>query len=112
MATEISVINYSNEIVLNVVEINDNPTIEFVDVSQPTEISVVVTGRIQSDKNYVHTQTEASSTWTISHSLNKYPAVEVVDTAHDIIVGEVSYDSLSQITITFVSSITGKAFLN
>jgi len=112
MATEVSLINYTNEIVLNVVEINDNPTIEFVDVSQPTEISVVVTGRIQSDKHFVHTQTDASSTWVISHTLNKYPAVEVVDTAHDIIIGEITYDSLSQITITFVSDTTGKAFLN
>ena len=62
MATEVSLINYSNEIVLNVVEINDNPTIEFVDVSQPTEISVVVLGRASSDKHFVHTQTDSSNT--------------------------------------------------
>ena len=112
MATEVSLINYTNEIVLNVVEINNDTSIEFVDNSQPVEVSVVVLGKATSDKHFVHTQTEPSSTWVISHSLNKYPAVEVVDTAHDVVVGEVSYDSLSQITITFVYNTTGKAFLN
>lgn len=112
MALDINLINYSNEIVLNVVEINDDTSIEFVDVSQPTEVSVVVLGRATSDKHYVHTQTDPSASWVISHSLNKYPSVEIVDSAHDKIVGEVSYDSLSQITITFVLSTTGKAFLN
>ena len=112
MATEVSLINYTNEIVLNVVEINNDTSIEFVDVSQPTEISVVVLGKASSDKNFVFTQTDSSNTWVINHTLNKFPAVEIVDTANDKIVGDVTYNSLSQITITFVQSTTGKVFLN
>ena len=112
MATEISLINYTNQIAINLIEINDTPTIEFVDVSQPTEIEVVVTGKIQSDKHYTHTQTEASTTWTINHNLKKYPAVEITDTAHDLIIGEITFNSINQITINFVLATAGKAFLN
>ena len=112
MATEINLINYTNEIVLNVVETNNSSTIEFVDNSQPTEIQVVTLGRAQSDKHFVFTQSDPSNTWVITHTLNKYPAVEVVNTAHEIIIGEVTYNSLSQITINFNQNTTGKAFLN
>ena len=64
------------------------------------------------DKNYVHEQTISSNEWVIIHNLNKYPAVTIIDSAGDEVVGEVKYDSTNQITITFVSAFKGKATLN
>jgi hypothetical protein len=62
--------------------------------------------------NYVHDQQVASASWVVTHSMNKYPSINIVDTANDIIMGEVRYNSLNQLTITFTAAISGKAYLN
>lgn len=64
------------------------------------------------DANYVHEQSEASSEWVIVHNLNKYPAVSIIDSAGDEVVGNIHYDSLNQVTITFIGAFKGKATLN
>lgn len=66
----------------------------------------------QTRENYVHDQQVSSDTWTVVHNLNKYAAVNIVDTSNDIIMGEVKYNSLNQLTITFTAAISGKAYLN
>lgn len=60
---------------------------------------------------YVHTQAAASSTWTINHNLNAYPAVMVVDTASTVVIGEVSYLSTSQVQVSFSAPFSGFAYL-
>lgn len=65
-----------------------------------------------SDKNYVHIQDASSATWVVSHGLNKYPSVSVVDSAGSTVVGYVFYDTLNQVTITFSAPFSGKAFFN
>lgn len=67
---------------------------------------------IINDKNYVYNQTVASNKWVITHNLNKLPAVNIIDSAGDEVVGEVKYDNTNQVTITFVSAFKGKATLN
>lgn len=61
---------------------------------------------------YLHDQQVANDTWTVNHNMNKYPSINIVDTANDIIMGEVRYNSLNQLTITFTSAVSGKAYLN
>ncbi len=61
---------------------------------------------------YVHNQISASTTWTILHNLSKFPSVSVVDTAETVVIGEIKYDSLNQITLTFSAAFAGKAYLN
>lgn len=68
--------------------------------------------KIRTREHYVHDQQTSSATWTVTHNMNKYPAVNIVDTANDIIMGEVKYNSLNQLTITFTAAISGKAYLN
>lgn len=64
------------------------------------------------DKNFIFTQTVASNTWTINHTLDKFPSVSVVDSAGTEVFGQVQYINLSKITITFSSAFAGEAFLN
>lgn len=64
------------------------------------------------DLNYIHNQTEASDEWVIVHNLNKYPAVSIIDSAGDEVEGNVHYDSLNQVTITFIGAFKGTATLN
>lgn len=63
-------------------------------------------------ENYVHDQQVASSSWSVIHELNKFPAVSIVNTANQAIVGDITYNSLNQLTITFTSPISGKAYIN
>jgi hypothetical protein len=64
------------------------------------------------DTNYVHDQQTASATWVINHNLGKFASIHIVDTAGDEIVGEVKYNSINQMTVTFTSLVSGKAYIN
>ena len=64
------------------------------------------------DKNYIHTQSSASATWTVTHNLNKFPSVTVVDSANNVVMGAVEMINLNSITITFTASFSGKAYIN
>lgn len=65
-----------------------------------------------SDAYYVHTQSVPSATWTITHGLSKKPSVSVVDSAENVVIGNVTYTSDNALTITFVGGFSGKAYLN
>lgn len=67
---------------------------------------------LETDKNYVHTQSSSSTSWEVTHSLGKYPSPVVVDSAGTIVVGQVDYDSLNTMTISFKSTFSGKVYLN
>ena len=67
------------------------------------------TGEIET---FVFTQQVSSSVWTITHFLNKYPSVTVVDSAGSVVIGEITYLNLSTISIAFTSEFSGKAYLN
>lgn len=67
---------------------------------------------IESDKTFYFTQNEALDTWVIVHNLNKYPAVSVIDSSGTEVIGEVTYDTSNQITITFKGAFKGNATLN
>jgi len=61
---------------------------------------------------YVHDQIASSALWTITHTLGKNPSVSVVDSSGNLVMGEVCYISLTQITISFTAAFSGKAYLN
>ena len=66
---------------------------------------------------FIHHQTSTSSTWIITHNLNRFPSVTVVDTGNTIVVGDVTYNSKNKLTITFFNAgsplaFQGKAYLN
>ena len=65
-----------------------------------------------SDKTYRHIQGLPSNTWVITHNLNKYPSVTVQDSAGSIVLGEITYNSLNTITLTFSGSFSGQAHFN
>ena len=66
---------------------------------------------------YSHNQSAASATWTITHNLNKFPSVTVIDSGDSVVQGEILYNSANQLTLTFyaggsTSAFSGKAYLN
>lgn len=62
--------------------------------------------------SYTHIQSSASSVWTITHNLNKFPSVTVVDSANNLAIGSVEYVTASQLIVYFSSPFSGKAYLN
>lgn len=62
---------------------------------------------------YTFEQGIASDTWIIEHNMGKRPSVTIVDSAGNMqMPNEISYDSDTQITVTFLSAFAGKAYLN
>ena len=64
------------------------------------------------DKNFVFTQGVPSTTWTVQHTLNKFCSVTVVSDSNNVMIGNVTYDGLNELTITFSAAFSGKAYLN
>jgi hypothetical protein len=72
----------------------------------PTQISNNV------DKHYTHTQIQALDTWSITHNLQKFPSVTVVDSAGSKVTGEVDYTDINNLTVSFTAEFGGIAYLN
>ena len=64
------------------------------------------------DKKFTHEQSSAAATWTITHNLEKEPAVSVVDSTDNVIICEVEYTSLNQVELRFSTPYSGKAYFN
>ena len=61
---------------------------------------------------YIHHQDVPSDTWVISHGLDRYPPLAIVDSSGRVVIpGEVTYDSTVQLTATFGAAFSGRAYL-
>ena len=82
-------------------------------IKQPVENEVSIAGlKGGGDKNYVHVQNTPSASWTASHNLGKKPAVVVVDSADEVVYGQIEYTDDNTVTLTFVGAFSGKAYFN
>lgn len=64
------------------------------------------------DKNYVHNQSVASDTWNVQHNLNKFPSATMVLSTGQKGYGDITYVDENNLTITFASAESGKAYIN
>lgn len=64
------------------------------------------------DLNYIHTQVLATTTWNITHGLNKYPSVTIVDSGNSVIIGDIDFIDQNNIIISFSAAFSGKAYIN
>jgi hypothetical protein len=60
----------------------------------------------------VHDQLVASTTWVVTHNLGGFPNVTTVDSAGTTMEGEITYNSVSQLTVVFAFPFSGKAYLS
>lgn len=80
---------------------------------QPVQNTIDIAGlKGGGDKNYIHVQNTPSATWSASHNLGKKPSVVVVDSADDVVYGEITYVDDNNVTLTFAGSFSGKAYFN
>lgn len=82
------------------------------DNSNPDWSLFAASGDAGSDANYVHTQNSASTTWTVNHGLAKFPAVTVVDSSGNEVIGAVQHIDENNAELTFSAAFSGKAYFN
>lgn len=63
-------------------------------------------------EHYTHTQNVSSATWIVTHNLGKFPAVSIVDTGNNEVVGDVAYINENSLTLNFSAPFSGKAYCN
>ena len=61
---------------------------------------------------FIYNQNTPSATWAVSHNLNKFPSVSVVNNNDVVMYGDTEYIDNNNITITFSGGFSGKAYLN
>ena len=64
------------------------------------------------DKSLIYVQAVASDTWSITHNMDKYPSVTVVDSGNTVVIGDIHYIDRNSLVLTFVGAFVGKAYLN
>ena len=64
------------------------------------------------DLGQVYTQTSPSTVWNIVHTLAFVPNIIIVDSERNVVEGDYEYVSDNEITATFNSAISGKAYLS
>lgn len=67
---------------------------------------------IQSDKNFVYTQSAPASIWTINHPLGKKVSIAVTDTAGTVVEGRITINNGTQVIVEFNAPFSGEAILN
>lgn len=61
-----------------------------------------------SGSNFIHFQTTPSSTWIVDHNMNNYVGVACYNSADELVIPEVQFNSMDSITLTFPTPVTGK----
>ena len=66
----------------------------------------------RANETYTFVQAGASATWTVQHNLDKFPSVTMTLSTGQKGYGDVVYIDENNLTITFASAESGKAYMN
>ena len=99
--------NVPNNVVVN----EDTPNTVIINQDAQNQVVVRLGGAAGNTRRHVHVQSVPSTVWVIIHSLGGKPSVMVTDTADTVVIGEVKYDSNTQITVEFTTAFSGYAYL-
>lgn len=64
------------------------------------------------DATYRHSQSSASTQWTVNHNLNKFPSVTVTLSTGQQGIADINYTDKNNLTINFSAAKSGYAYLN
>lgn len=101
----------SNNIPNRVIVEEDTANKVVVNQDAPNQVVVRLSAPGGNTRRQRHTQAVASQTWVITHSLGGRPSITIVDSAETVVIGEVTYNSDSQITVEFTAPFSGYAYL-
>lgn len=95
----------------NVIISEDKPNQVIIDQDAPNQVVVKLGGVMVNTRRHVHDQGAVSDHWVIDHTLGGYPSVMVVDTAKNVVIGEITYNSTTQVVVDFSAAFSGYAYL-
>ena len=75
-------------------------------------LSVTSTGLKWQERTFTFNQTVSTGTWVITHNLGAFPAVAVIDSVGNFVIGDIDYTNNVSLTLTFNNAFKGKAYLN
>lgn len=81
-------------------------------IDENGNISTTNFSSVGDDKSYIYTQSSAAEIWQINHNLNKFPSVTIVDSSNSVVIGDIIYNDLNNLTVNFSAAFSGKAYLN
>jgi len=64
------------------------------------------------DSHFEFIQGVPATTWDITHNLDKFPSISVVDTADTTVIGSYEYITKNRVILNFSDAFAGRAFLN
>jgi hypothetical protein len=64
------------------------------------------------DSHFEFIQGVPATTWDITHNLDKFPSISVVDTADTTVIGSYDYVTKNRVILNFSDAFAGRAFLN
>jgi hypothetical protein len=67
---------------------------------------------IQQDRHYRYVKVASALVWNVNHNLNKWPAVDIYDTAGELIFGQIEHIDSNNAVITFSEPTSGEAYFN
>lgn len=67
---------------------------------------------VTKDTGIVVEQKTSAAVWNISHGLNRYPSVTVVDSGGNVVIGDILYLDSNSVQITFSAPFSGKAIFS
>jgi hypothetical protein len=91
----------------NLIEVNTGGCITRINLNP----SIVINNN-NGAPSYIHTQSSANTVWTITHNLGFIPNVWTVDSNNNNISGVINIVNTNTLTITFNTSVAGKAYLS
>ncbi len=81
-------------------------------LSLPASTGTMTLGPSNATNAVTFTQTVATGGWTITHNLNRYVNVVVIDTSGNLVEPDVDYPSLNVVRLTFSAPTAGTAYLS
>ena len=97
LVTNINVTTQENKVIIHSQEAFDGYVL-LANSAQPT--------------TFIYEQATASDTWPITHNLERFPSVTIVDSAGNIFYPAVQYVDANHCLVTMNGETTGKAYLN
>ena len=96
---------------------SDSPTVVLTDVEAGPQGPAGPTGADgaagsgSANSTVVHDQSSANATWTMTHNLGRYPAIDIIDSAGNHVIGDIKHNSVNQAVATFDNAFAGKAII-
>jgi hypothetical protein len=80
---------------------------------KPDETGLMVEALdIETDKNFVHIQISPDTEWIITHSLGKYPCVNVIDDEGHLALVDIEHVSINELKVKSSIAFYGIAYIN